>query len=115
MTRHVIDADPSFADLIAHAKQGADAMSIHKKFETFTLADANPSVTCIDAVPLSVSIAPRRRWAGLLRDWLANARARRQLLRCQDLDPRLARDIGLSESDLLRESTARFWQPVQRR
>ena len=90
-------------------------MSIHKKFETFTIADASRSVTCIDAVPLSVSIAPRRSWLGLLRTWLANARARRQLLRCQELDPRLARDIGLSESDLLRESTAPFWKPVRRR
>jgi len=88
-------------------------MSVHRKFESFT--GASPSAACIDAEPLSVSIAPRRTWPGLLRIWLANARARRQLLHCQELDPRLARDIGLSKSDLARESTAPFWVPVRRR
>jgi uncharacterized protein YjiS (DUF1127 family) len=115
MTRHVIDARPSFADSLVHAKQGAGVMSVHKKFESFTIADASRSVTCIDAAPVSVSVAPRRTWLGLLRTWLANARARRQLLHCQELDPRLARDIGLSKSDLARESTAPFWVPVRRR
>jgi uncharacterized protein YjiS (DUF1127 family) len=90
-------------------------MSVHRKFEVAAKRDAQPSVTYIDTVPLSVSVAPRRSWRGRLRQWLANARARRELLRCHAIDARLARDIGLSESDLLRESYAPFWEEVRRR
>jgi uncharacterized protein YjiS (DUF1127 family) len=115
MTRHVIDAGSSFADSPAHAKQGAGVMSFHRKFEVAANRDTQASVTYIDTVPLSVSIAPRRSWLGRLRQWLANARARRELLRCHEIDARLARDIGLSESDLLRECYARFWEEVRRR
>jgi uncharacterized protein YjiS (DUF1127 family) len=51
-----------------------------------------------------------RGWRAVLAGWLATARARRQLVRYQALDPRLARDIGLTPSDL----SAPFWVPLRR-
>lgn len=84
-------------------------MSIHKTFKP------REGVAGIDAAPLSVTIAPRPSWPERLGRWLANARARGRLLRCQSIDPRLARDIGLSQVDLLRESRAPFWEAVRRR
>ena len=49
-----------------------------------------------------------------LRGWLENRRARRRLWRCASLDPRFARDIGLTESEIASECRAPFWVPVPR-
>jgi uncharacterized protein YjiS (DUF1127 family) len=49
-----------------------------------------------------------------LRGWLENHRARRRLWRCASLDPRFAKDIGLTESDIASECRAPFWVPVPR-
>ena len=90
-------------------------MSAHRNLELSAIRDTHRSLSCIAAVPLPAKQLPRRSWLDRARQWLANARARRKLVRCHELDPRLARDIGLSRSDLLRESMAPFWEPVRRR
>lgn len=44
----------------------------------------------------------------LLLLWQERSRQRRQL---RDLDPRLWRDLGLTEADLQRECAKPFWRP----
>jgi len=56
--------------------------------------------------------APPPRWRSVLWTWLENHRARRRLRRCLALDPRFARDIGLTPDDIARECRAPFWTPV---
>jgi uncharacterized protein YjiS (DUF1127 family) len=61
--------------------------------------------------------ATRKRvnWSSLLATWLANRVARRQLLRYQTMDPRFAKDIGLSHGDMVMEASAPFWVEVRAR
>jgi hypothetical protein len=51
----------------------------------------------------------------LLAGWLANRVARRQLLRYQSMDPRFAKDIGLTHTDMVTEAGAPFWVEVRAR
>ena len=44
----------------------------------------------------------------LVRAWLRRSRTRNDLA---ELDERLLRDIGLTRSDVVAESTKHFWQP----
>lgn len=66
-----------------------------------------------DKVRPRIWILPRV-WRATLRRWRANAAARRQLLQGQLRDPRLAKDIGLSDADLAREAHAQFWVQPRR-
>ena len=64
------------------------------------------------ARPAHRGAAPPPRWRSVLAMWLENYRARRRLRRCLALDPRFARDIGLTPDDIARECQAPFWTPV---
>lgn len=48
----------------------------------------------------------------LLRGWAENHTARRRLLRCQRIDPRFAKDIGLTQGDIVLEAYAPCWRKV---
>jgi uncharacterized protein YjiS (DUF1127 family) len=68
-------------------------------------------------VPSGCSGAQRKRanWGALFARWFANRVARRRLLRYQSMDPRFAKDIGLSHSDMVMEASAPFWVEVRAR
>jgi len=68
-----------------------------------------PSAT--DATPAD---AGRAGWRALLGAWVENYKARRQLQRCLSLDPRFAKDIGLTAGEIEMECRAPFWVPVPR-
>jgi hypothetical protein len=51
-------------------------------------------------------------WVLVLRRWLANQHARRELCRCASLDPRFANDIGLTLGEIAWECRAPFWVAV---
>lgn len=55
-----------------------------------------------------------RAWVLVLRRWLANQHARRALWRCASLDPRFAKDIGLTLSEIAWECRAPFWVAITR-
>ncbi len=44
------------------------------------------------------------------RTWIENSATRRRLLRCQGLDPRFARDIALSPTEIAAECAQPFWR-----
>ena len=54
-------------------------------------------------------------FATRLEAWRRNREARRRLLHFYALDPRLARDIGLTATDITVERRAPFWVPVRAR
>lgn len=54
-------------------------------------------------------------FATTLGAWHRNREARRRLLRSYALDPRLARDIGLTATDITVERRTPFWVPVTAR
>jgi uncharacterized protein YjiS (DUF1127 family) len=62
-----------------------------------------------DRIPLERS---KRGLRFLLRGWAENHTARRRLLRCQRIDPRFAKDIGLTHGDIVLEAHAPFWRKV---
>ena len=45
----------------------------------------------------------------VLRSWIENSRMRRRLRDWQELDPRFARDVGLTSADIEIESGQPFW------
>jgi uncharacterized protein YjiS (DUF1127 family) len=53
-------------------------------------------------------------WLSRPRRWLENHRVRQRIWRCALLDPRFAKDIGLSELDIASECNTPFWVPVRR-
>ncbi|MBM3545459.1 MAG: hypothetical protein FJX54_00790 [Alphaproteobacteria bacterium] len=56
-------------------------------------------------------VAPRRGWRARLADWRRNHSARQALDLNQRLDPRFARDIGLTQTELAFEVEKPFWKP----
>lgn len=53
-------------------------------------------------------------WRAKLAAWREARAARRHLRDCLALDPRFARDVGLTPDDLAREIGRPFWRPVDR-
>lgn len=53
-------------------------------------------------------------WRSILSAWLETYRARRRLLHCLALDPRFARDIGLTPEEVAAECRAPFWTALPR-
>lgn len=60
-------------------------------------------------------VAGKTGWRGLLAAWRSNWTARRRLLRCYALDPRFARDIGLTDTDIEVERHTPFWKTLRPR
>jgi uncharacterized protein YjiS (DUF1127 family) len=60
-------------------------------------------------------VASEMGWRALLSAWRLNWSARRRLLRCYALDPRFARDIGLTETDIEVERHSPFWKALRPR
>lgn len=54
-------------------------------------------------------------WRALLAAWREARAARRHLRDCLALDPRFARDVGLTPDDLAREIGRPFWHPLDRK
>lgn len=76
-----------------------------------------PPLTSTGTPGSSDEIADARvplKWLSRIRQWLENDRARRELARCLALDPRFARDIGLSPNDVYSISSAPFWVGITR-
>jgi uncharacterized protein YjiS (DUF1127 family) len=67
------------------------------------------------AIATSSVPAPRRGLPRTIAAWLETRAARRRLLSCYDLDPRLAADIGLTHIDIEFERTSPMWRPLRRR
>jgi uncharacterized protein YjiS (DUF1127 family) len=67
------------------------------------------------AIETSSVPAPRRSLWRTIALWFETWRARRRLLSCYDLDPRLAADIGLTHTDLQMERASPMWRPLRRR
>lgn len=65
-------------------------------------------------MPAVTVISVPRLWRVTMGRWHANTRARRRLFDGYMRDPRLARDIGLTDADLLREAHAPFWRTPRR-
>jgi uncharacterized protein YjiS (DUF1127 family) len=53
-------------------------------------------------------------WKSLIGFWRNNARDRRRLRACACIDPRLAKDIGMTAEQLRYECQGPFWVPVPR-
>lgn len=49
----------------------------------------------------------------LLLQWFEAERARRQLERCQILDPRFASDVGITAAEIAVECAAPPWRPIR--
>jgi uncharacterized protein YjiS (DUF1127 family) len=62
-----------------------------------------------------VASTPSPRWRAMLDAWRRNRRARQRLDLSQKLDPRFARDIGLTQTELAIELERPFWSEVDRR
>jgi uncharacterized protein YjiS (DUF1127 family) len=77
------------------------------------LADVATACARSPATPSSNNEAPPD-WLSRPRRWLENHRVRQRLWRCALLDPRFAKDIGLSELDIASECNTPFWVPVRR-
>lgn len=85
---------------------------------------ARPEVTAMGAFglvrsamhPAGGAAADALRWtSAVLSTWRHNHAARRGLLRSAQLDPRFARDIGLTDGDIAVEVRKPFWVPVRNR
>ena len=64
--------------------------------------------------PISVGNRAPSGWWRRLAVWRENRALRQQLVRCQALDPRFARDIGLSPEAIAMEAERPFWIAVGR-
>lgn len=72
------------------------------------------------AMPFDGSFVDRRPatspgWRARLAAWREARAARRHLRIHLALDPRFARDVGLTPDDLAREIGRPFWHPIERR
>jgi uncharacterized protein YjiS (DUF1127 family) len=75
---------------------------------------------CRSAAYPDPSVSPQRSarrtgWLSIIRGWLENHMARRRLQSCASLDPRLAKDIGLSPEEIEMECSAPFWVSIPSR
>jgi uncharacterized protein YjiS (DUF1127 family) len=82
---------------------------------TYTDLTARFAAARETAVEAASVPTPRRGLLRTIATWFATRAARRRLLRCYDLDPRLAADIGLTHTDIELERASPLWRPLHRR
>src|SRR5215467_1312297 len=54
-------------------------------------------------------------WGVVLSRWIQNWTARWRLLRCDEIDPRFAKDVGLTFTDIEIERRSPFWLLIKHR